>query len=66
MNEVENPMVADSQWPEYENEEDEKLPICECCEEKIKQFKALHIFSGKKRIWLCDGCIEDMKEVTGY
>lgn len=62
---VENKMVVDAAWPEYDSKYDD-LPRCECCEEKIKQFRALHILSGKKRIWLCDRCIEDMKEVTGY
>lgn len=64
MNRIENRMVIDSQWPEYEN--NENLPVCECCEEKIKQFRALHIMSGKKRVWICDRCIEDLKEVTGW
>lgn len=62
--EIENRMVVDSEWPEYGNKEE--LPVCECCEEKIKQFRALRILSGKKRVWICDSCIEDMKEVTGY
>lgn len=62
MCEIENRMVMDSAWPE--REEDENLPTCACCEEKIRQFQALHILSGKKRIWICDRCIEDMKEST--
>ncbi len=61
---IENPMIIDSQWPEFEN--DEALPVCECCEEKIRQFRALHILSGKKWVWICDRCIEDLKEVTGF
>ena len=61
---IENRMAMDSQWPEYED--DETLPVCEFCEKKIKQFRVLHILSGKKRIWICDRRIEDMKEVTGY
>lgn len=61
---VENRMVVDSQWPDYEENND--IPVCECCEEKIQQYRALHILSGKKRVWICDRCIEDMKEVTGY
>lgn len=65
-NEMENRMVVDAQWREYEGEEDEKLPICNCCEERIKQFRALPLFTGKNRIWLCDRCIEDLKEVTGW
>lgn len=65
-NEMENRMVVDAQWTEYEREEDEKLPICDCCEEKIRQFRALHILSGKKKVWLCDRCIEVLKEVTGW
>lgn len=64
MEQIENRMVLDSQWTECEN--NESLPVCECCEEKIKQFRALHILSGKKRVWICDSCIEDMKEVTGW
>lgn len=64
---VENRMVADSEWEWKEKAFGyDELPRCECCEEKIKQFRALHILSGKKRIWICDRCIEDMKEVTGY
>lgn len=61
---IENRMVVDSQWPDYED--DKNLPVCDCCEEKIRQYRALHILSGKKRVWICDKCIEDMKEVTGY
>lgn len=60
---VENRMVVDWQW---EHRTDENLPICECCEEKIRQEKALYILSGKKRVWICDRCIEDLKEVTGF
>lgn len=65
MNGVENRMVLDAQWPEYGGGEDGKLPICGCCGERIRQFRALHIRSGRKRVWLCDRCIEDSKEVTG-
>ncbi len=54
----------DSECPD--REDSEKLPVCECCEEKIKQFRALHILSGNKRVWICDRCIDDMKEVTGW
>ena len=61
---VENRMVVDSEWPQYEA--DESLPTCECCGGKIKQFRALHILSGKKRVWICDRCIEDMKENIGF
>lgn len=61
---IENRMVVDSEWQDCE--EKENLPVCECCEEKIKQFRALCILSGKKRVWICDGCIEDLKEVTGF
>lgn len=61
---VENRMVRDSIWKDDFG--DSNIPVCECCEEKIKQFRALHILSGKKRVWICDRCIEDMKEVTGY
>lgn len=65
MHEIENRMVVDSEWPKYKLNEDD-FPVCECCEEKIKQFRALHILSGRKWIWICDRCIENMKEVTGY
>lgn len=64
MQELENRMVVDSEWAEHESKEE--LPICECCEEEIRQFRALHILSGRKMVWICDRCIEDMKEVTGY
>lgn len=62
---IENKMVVDTAWDEDSSRYDD-LPRCECCEEKIKQYRAAHILSGRKRIWLCDRCIEDMKEVTGY
>lgn len=61
---VENRMVRGSIWKD-EDFEDSNVPVCECCEEKIKQFRELHILYGKKRVWICDRCIEDMKEVTG-
>lgn len=62
---IENKMVVDAAWDEDDLGCD-NIPQCECCEEKIKQFRALHILFGKKRVWICDRCIEDMKEVTGY
>lgn len=62
---VENRMVVDSEW-ETKDADYERLPTCECCEERIRQYKALHILSGKKRIWICDRCIEDLKETIGY
>lgn len=65
MNELENRMVIDELW-EHCILDDAELPRCECCEEKIRQFRALRILSGTRKIWICDGCIEDMKEVTGY
>lgn len=65
MEEIENRMVLDSEL-EHSKRYESELPRCECCEEKIKQFRALHILSGKKRVWVCDRCIEDMKEVTGW
>lgn len=57
-------MADNSQWAEYE--EDQNLPACYCCEDTIRQRKALHIFSGRKRVWMCDRCIEDFKELTGF
>lgn len=57
-------MVVDSLWED--NDSIDNLPQCECCNEKIKQFRALHILSGNKRVWICDRCIEDMKEAIGY
>ena len=65
MEQVENRMVVDAVWEDGDSGYDE-LPRCECCEEKIKQFRALHILSGKSWVWICDRCIEDMKEVTGF
>lgn len=62
---IENKMVVDAAWDEDNSQYDE-LPRCECCEERIMQYRALHILSGKKRVWICDRCIEDIKEVTGY
>lgn len=65
MEHIENRMVIDELW-EHCILDNVELPRCECCEEKIQQFRALHILSGKKRVWICDRCVEDMKEVTGY
>lgn len=65
MEQIENKMVVDWAWKDFDSDRDD-LPRCECCEEYIKQFRALHILSGKKRVWICDRCIEDMKELTGY
>lgn len=65
MQELENRMVVDALWGD-DSQRNDDLPRCECCEEKIRQFRALHILSGKRWIWLCDRCIEDMKEVTGW
>lgn len=62
---IENKMVVDAVWNE-DDPKHEDIPTCECCEEKIQQFRALHILSGKKRVWICDRCIEDLKEVTGW
>lgn len=64
---IENRMAVDSEW-EWKEKEHENigLPRCECCGEKIKQSMALHILSGKKGVWICDRCIEDLKEVTGW
>lgn len=64
MEQIENRAVIDSEWKE--SVAGENLPVCGCCEEIIKQFRALHILSGRTRVWLCDRCIEDMKEVTGW
>lgn len=68
---VENKMVLDWPWDELDslredNDSIDNLLRCEYCNEKIKQFRSLHIPSGKKMVWICDRCIEDMKEVTGY
>lgn len=60
---IENRMVVDSEWGESA---EKFLPICKCCEEKIEQFRALRILYGREKIWLCDRCIEGLKEVTGY
>lgn len=42
------------------------LYICACCEEVIRQERALHIMVGKQKRWICDRCVEDMMEDTGY
>lgn len=52
--------------PESGDDLYDDVPVCACCEEVIEQFRALHIMSGKKKVWICDRCIEDMKEVTGW
>lgn len=62
---VENHMVVDALWPDNDLK-NEDLPRCECCEETIGQATAVHMLSGKRWIWLCDRCIEDLKELTGY
>lgn len=64
MQEIENRMLVDSEWPG--NLIYAEIPQCECCGDEIKQYMALRILSGKKRVWICDRCIEDMKEVTGW
>lgn len=64
---IENRMVADPGWAILEGRHSEgMLPVCGCCEERIMQEKALHILSGRKKIWVCDRCIEDLTEPTGY
>ncbi len=45
---------------------EEELPVCGRCEERIRQERALRILSDRKKIWVCDRCIEDMTEYTGY
>lgn len=65
MVEIENPMVVDSLWEDNDSN-CENLPTCGCCMENIRQYRALHILSGKKKIWICDRCIEDMKELIGH
>ena len=62
---LENRMVVDSEW-DHNDLDGQELPRCECCEERIRQFRALRILNGRRRIWMCDRCIEDMKEVTGW
>ena len=64
-NEIENRMVVDSEWSRL-NSPRGGIAVCECCEESIKQFRALRILSGTRKIWICDRCIEDMKEVTRW
>ena len=36
----------------------EKLPLCSICESPITSAFALHMYNE----WICDECIEDMKE----
>lgn len=62
---IENRMVVDAVWRDDDPRIDD-LPMCDCCEETIGQFRALRILSGRRWIWMCDRCIEDMKEVTGW
>lgn len=40
--------------------------VCDCCEEAIQQEKALHLFNGKRKVWICDRCIDDLKEYTRF
>lgn len=64
---VENRMADDAQWDALERiRGEDRLPVCDCCEERIIQEEALHIIYGKKRVWLCDRCIRDLTEPTGY
>lgn len=65
MEQIENRMAVDSEWRDSQPE-NKMLPVCECCEERIRQRKALNILSGRRRVWICDRCIEDLKEYTGY
>lgn len=44
----------------------ESRAVCDCCEEAIRQEKALHLFNGKRKMWICDRCIDDLKEYTGF
>lgn len=61
---IENRMMVNSEW---ESGDGVKLaPVCSCCEEVIRQERALHMLSGRTRIWICDRYIEDMKEEIGY
>lgn len=64
MEQIENRMAVDALWDD--NSMNDDIPTCDCCEEKIKQYRALHILSGSSRVWICDRCIEDLKEVTGW
>lgn len=61
---VENRMADDAQWDVLERPgREDMLPVCDCCEEKIRQEEALHY--GKKKVWLCERCITDLMEPTG-
>lgn len=66
MNDLENKMVIDSEWGFLEHPIKksvmDRLPVCECCGDKIIQEKALHIRGCF--IWICDTCIEAGKEYT--
>lgn len=63
---VENRMADDAQWDVLERiRREDMLPVCDCCEEKIRQEEALHIIYREKRVWLCDRCIADLMEPTG-
>ena len=64
---IENRMVVDSEWkPLEKGMQGSGFPVCGCCEEGIRQEKALHILSGMRKVWICDRCIEDLMEHTGY
>lgn len=66
---VENRTVSDDVWKRFENpippDVFNSLPVCYYCEDKIIQPKAFTCFSYGKRIWVCNRCIEDLKEDTG-
>lgn len=62
---IENRMVVDPEWKALEKRMS-GLVICGCCEEDIHQEKALHILNSGRKVWICDRCIEDLMESTGY
>ena len=61
---MENRMVLNTGWTRKRAEI--AAPVCYYCEQLIRQEKALPILLGKRRVWLCDECIEDNKEWTGF
>lgn len=61
---IENHMVVDSARDCLRS--NKALLVCDYCEERIVQSKALRILLKKHRVWICDRCIEDLKEFTGY
>ena len=41
-----------------------RLPICDCCERRIRDREALHYVTRNLEIWLCLVCIDEKMELV--